>query len=142
MQEFKKTMRRRQTRSASSNQQHPTDEVKPQRRQESVGRVERPLADDIADGWATARRGRGRRSIELETQPIGIRFGRIHENTDAPPAIVPPVMPLTAGVRRRAGVVCVIALARIRGCDRPGRGACLGAAMRMVPAATEHRVQC
>jgi hypothetical protein len=127
-------------RNTASDQQHPTDEVKAQRRQESVGRVERPWADDVAYGWATARRGRGRRSIELESRFVRIRLGGIHKNARAPLAIAPAVMLLTAGVRRCAGVTYMIALARIPRLDRPGCSVCFRTAMRMVPAATEHRV--
>jgi hypothetical protein len=124
-----------QARSAASDQENLTDEMEAQRRQESVGRKERLPGDESADRRA-AKRTCGRRRLEPHSRFVRSGLRRADEHARHSLADVRAVMPLTASAQRLAGVVGVIAVAQIG-----RRGAGLGAAMRVVPAAAQHRVQ-
>ena len=105
---------------AASDQQHPTNQMEPQRRQESVGQIERPEAKAL--GSVGANRRHGQRSVGWACQPVRNALLNAHKHALAPLALV-RVVPLRAvGIRRCAGVMCMIARAAIPQCHRTGLG--------------------
>jgi hypothetical protein len=115
-------------------------EMKPQRRQKSVGGKERLDGGNVDRQLATGHRGNGR-DVRLGHRAVRTSPGRVEKNARLALAFVPAMMLLIAAARRIA-LVGAPARLYVDRFERTRIAALLRACMGVVPAAPEHCVQC